>query len=319
MKKYLLLILIFIAVVSCDKRNYELPKIKAPVYETESEIITIAELKAYALQNPGLNKVSNPDNYEFGYLQDLSGAKDETYPTQAKIIPFPDKKAIRAIVVGDDESGNIYKQLYLQDETGGILLTVDMTGLFGTYSVGQEVIVELHGLCIGRYYGAFQIGSPIILRSASGNYNMSRMKPYDFYKNVHANGVPDTNRLNALIRTVTDILPTLGIRPEDAAYADREPYYNTLVRLENVTFANGGKLVFAPPLPNGDPATTPVNRTLRMRDTTKTIDVRTSGYANFAGDTVPVGVCNITAIYSQYFGNFQITLRTREDIEVINN
>ncbi|MDR1739142.1 MAG: DUF5689 domain-containing protein [Bacteroidales bacterium] len=313
MKKYLLLILMFVAAVSCDKRVYDVPETKTPVYETDSEIITIAELKAYAQSNNGMNPDVNPD-YSFGYLQDSSGAKDEIHTDQVKIIPFPDKKAIKAIVVGDDESGNIYKQLYLQDATGGILLTVDLTGLFGKYSVGQEVIVEMQGLCIGRYYGAFQIGSPVISESASGNHNMSRMKPYDFYNNVHANGTPDINKAN-------DLLDTLSVVPANTSQPDanNEHLYNTFVRLENVTFVDGGVLAFAP-LDNNGNIQNAVNRNLNVvGGNNGRIPVRTSGYANFAGDTLPTGPCNITAILSQYFGQFQITLRTRKDIEQINN
>ncbi|MDR0763843.1 MAG: DUF5689 domain-containing protein [Bacteroidales bacterium] len=298
MKKYLLLIVVlFLALTSCDKRNYDVPSsMPTSAYQTTSEIITIADLKEYALQNPGM--AASNSNANFGYLQDPLGRQDENGNVQ--IIPFPDKKALKGIIVGNDESGNIYKQMYLQDPTGAILLTVNLTGMFGSFQVGQEVIVELQGLCIGRYYGAFQVGSPVLTKSISSsgqiNWNMSRMTPYDFYNHVFRNGDPDLSKV--IPNNLTSIPASV------------ESIRNTLVHFDNVSFIGGGTRSFAPLDANGDPAT----GTVELNVGGARIEVRTSGYANFAGDTVPAGVCSVTAILSQYFENLQITLRTREDI-----
>jgi hypothetical protein len=305
MKKIFFLIVITAVFISCDKREYKVPAVDAPMYVATSERMTISELKTYA-EPKIFGRNPTEANNNFGYLQnpDSTNVYDEN--DNRKIVSFSDvglvNKHIKGVVVGDDESGNIYKQLYLQDETGAILLTVNLTGLFATYRVGQEVIVELDNLCIGKYYGAYQIGCPILSKSISSsgatNYGMSRMTPYYFYNCVHANGEPDVNKANDLLEVLT------------AIPASTESVRNTLVRFKNVTFPNGGTNVFAPLGADGKPATNSV----KMQVGTKTIDVRTSGYSNFAGDTIPTGSCTVTAILSQYFDNLQITLRTRKDI-----
>ena len=51
-----------------------------------------------------------------------------------------------------------------------------------------------------------------------------------------------------------------------------------------------------------------------VTDGSSKIDVRTSGYANFAADTIPSGTGSMTVILSQYFDNLQITIRGRNDL-----
>ena len=67
---------------------------------------------------------------------------------------------IFAVVVGNDESGNIYKQLFVQDETGGICISVDINNMNTDYCVGQRVAIYLKGLYIGGYGELAQIGVP---------------------------------------------------------------------------------------------------------------------------------------------------------------
>jgi hypothetical protein len=305
MKKYLLLFsLLIITAASCDKREYDVPETNASVYETTSKVITIADLKEYA--EPRIFGRNLNENNNFGYLQNPDSINVYDENENRKIVSLAGagltNRHIKAIVVGDDESGNIYKQLYIQDTTGAILLTVNLTGLFATYRVGQEVIIELDNLCIGKYYGAYQIGCPVVMKSVSEsgveNWGMSRMTPYYFYNSVHANGEPDISKANRLIKKL-DVIP-----------ASVEWIRNTLVHFDNVSFVEGGTRSFAPLGKNGKPAT----GTVKLKVGNTTIDVRTSGYANFAGDTVPVGTFSVTAILSQYFDNLQITLRTRKDI-----
>ena len=46
---------------------------------------------------------------------------------------------ISGVVVGDDESGNIYKQLIVADETGAIVVGINSTGIYANCPVGQKV------------------------------------------------------------------------------------------------------------------------------------------------------------------------------------
>lgn len=305
---YIAGLLLAVFMYACDRRDYVVPELENPKYEAKSERITIADLKA--LTEPKIfGKNAGERDNSFGYLQnpanidilDDNGNRAILSFAQAGIV----SKHIKAYVIGNDESGNIYKQIYLQDETGGILVIVNLTGLFAQFPVGQEVIVELDNLCIGKYYGAYQIGTPQLSKSISSkgivNYGMNRMNPRFFFDNIHRNGAPDITKVNSLMKTYTSIP------------ASSESVRNTIVRLNNVSFDGGGTKQFAP-MVDGIPTT----GTAKLNVNGVKIDVRTSGYANFAGDTIPTGTGSITAILSQYFDNLQITLRKRSDLQFNN-
>ncbi len=61
-------------------------------------------------------------------------------------------------VVSEDRTGNIYKSLYIQDETGGIELKIGKSGLYNDYKLGQWVYVTCEGLTLGAYNGMLQLG-----------------------------------------------------------------------------------------------------------------------------------------------------------------
>lgn len=50
-----------------------------------------------------------------------------------------------------DASGNFYRTLYIQDDTGGIELKLGKTGLYNDYKPGQTVYVDCKGLWLGMY------------------------------------------------------------------------------------------------------------------------------------------------------------------------
>ena len=62
---------------------------------------------------------------------------------------FPDTNIVlEATVVSNDKAGNFYKVLYLEDATGTLNLSIEGSGLFNDYPVGQTVHLNLKGLTI---------------------------------------------------------------------------------------------------------------------------------------------------------------------------
>ena len=53
---------------------------------------------------------------------------------------------IEGIVNADDKSGNYYKQISIQDASGGITIRMDGLNLHANYPVGRKVYVNLAGL-----------------------------------------------------------------------------------------------------------------------------------------------------------------------------
>ena len=50
---------------------------------------------------------------------------------------------MKAVITANDESGNIFKKIYLQDETGAIEMEVDQNSVYNYYPVGQTVYIDL--------------------------------------------------------------------------------------------------------------------------------------------------------------------------------
>ena len=54
-------------------------------------------------------------------------------------------------VNSSDQTGNFYKSLYIQDETGGMEVKIGKTSLYSDYKEGQTIYVKLAGLTVGEY------------------------------------------------------------------------------------------------------------------------------------------------------------------------
>ena len=65
---------------------------------------------------------------------------------------------ISGIVVGDDRSGNLYKQICIQDSTGGITVNLGGSNLYVDYPVGRQVFIKCKGLYLSDYNRLIQIG-----------------------------------------------------------------------------------------------------------------------------------------------------------------
>ncbi len=79
-----------------------------------------------------------------------------TKPGQPVVIT--DDLVIGGQVISSDESGNIYRSFYIQDETGAIEIKIGKSSLYNDYKLGQWVYVKCKGLALGQYGGMLQIG-----------------------------------------------------------------------------------------------------------------------------------------------------------------
>ena len=69
-----------------------------------------------------------------------------------------DDLVIGGQVISSDQSGNIYRSFYIQDETGAIEVKIGKSSLYNDYKLGQWVYVKCKGLTVGQYGGMLQIG-----------------------------------------------------------------------------------------------------------------------------------------------------------------
>ncbi|MFV0469310.1 MAG: DUF5689 domain-containing protein [Dysgonomonas sp.] len=257
------LLLISFLITSFDDRDFDKPPIVEPVYTGAAANMTIRQLKTrFASSSIAVDFIND------------------------SVAPI-----IKAYVVGNDESGNIYKQLIVQDSTGGIVIGIDASGISGQFKVGQEVFINLNGLYVGKYGGQLQIGT--LYNGAIG-----RMTELDFDSHVFRNKFPDSK---------ADIVTPKTIKISDLS-VNSDKYINTLVRIEGVSFNDGGKEAFAP-----QSVSSAQDRLVTDLDG-KTLVVRTSKYATFAADTLPTGVGTLVGIMGKYNTTWQFTVRDRYDL-----
>ena len=205
---------------------------------------------------------------------------------------------IKGIVVGNDEGGNIYQSLYIQDRTGAIGISIAQAGLYGAFAIGQPVLVELKGLYIGGYGQQPQIGT-VYTNPKNGKIQTGRMSRYEWLK--HYKLIDRIPFLDPIPLEVTDMS---GLTTADDCCR--------LITLKGVELqeADGKKTYGA----SADAAAnqTAVNRNIKGMSK---VVVRTSTYADFANAVMPVGKVDITGIASYYIDTWQILLRTEADVK----
>ena len=210
---------------------------------------------------------------------------------------------IEGYVSSSDESGNVYKTIYLQDApenpTQGLVVSVDAVSTYTSYPQGSKVYIKLKGLAFGKYGSVLQVG-----------YNN-----LDPVTNTTTFGrIPEKLVGNHLVRSCdpkAKIVPKVITLSQLSSSID--PLIGALVQVNNAEFpVNLLCNVYAP---NG----TTVNR--QLVDPTKTTPenkrvVRNSGYASFASDQLPSGNGTFVGILSKYSSDYQFFINRVSDLKM---
>lgn len=93
------------------------------------------------------------------------------YKSEGSPVHIESDYIIGGQVISEDRAGNIYRSLYIQDESGAIELKLGKSYLYNEYKLGQWVYVKCKGLMLGNYNGMLQLG----LEDASGAYETAYM------------------------------------------------------------------------------------------------------------------------------------------------
>jgi hypothetical protein len=202
---------------------------------------------------------------------------------------------LKGVINASDSSGNVYKKIYLQDETGGLEISVDAASNYNTYSVGQEVFVECKDLYIGLYGGVLQLGMPYV--DKTGKDAIGRMPKSIAYQHIFSNGKPDKSKVKPIVVS--------SLAELNDGMLDR------LVTINGIFFTSGGIETFAlkPTKDNSYPTEREFTDSKGIKGITYT-----SGYARFSQDILPKGLGSITCIVTAYNGKWQLIIRDREDI-----
>ncbi|TDD99750.1 DUF5689 domain-containing protein [Flavobacterium cellulosilyticum] len=215
---------------------------------------------------------------------------DPTDPTKGEVDDY-----IEAYIISSDEGGNFYKSMYFQplDGSKGFNLSIDEGNVYTkNFQVGKKVFLKLNGLA---YANPLTYGRGLLFGATPTDvYAVDRLAS-SVYKNY--------------------LIPSCDIISEDAivkkitlAQASSDTYLNTLVEIDDVQFKTD-----CTTYSNAD-----FDTSLKITDGTKTLDLRTSRYANFAGYQVPLGSGTIRGILTKYNSLYQIIIRTQRDVKLTN-
>lgn len=285
-----------LGLTSCMDDDWKAPSGDTPAYGNntlqEKNVISIAKLKE-----------------DYGITKDMIN----------DTVRIDDGIQIKGVVTGNDAEGNIYNEIALQDETGGILVCIAQGGLCGQMQVGQEVLIDLGGLYIGAYRSQPQIGVPYTSTSTSGAKSTypSRIARAEWQTRFKLIGKPDAKKL---VAKEFDYESLKGNETELYKYA------GCLVRATGVGFAKAdGKTTYAP---KSEGASTGYgvmrafkNMTTGKDYTTNEFGVRTSCYSDFAAEKLPEGKLTVTGILTcyksqkKYNATAQILMRQQSDVQ----
>jgi hypothetical protein len=264
----------------------------------------------FTITDPGAN-IDPPGVYS---NMTISNFKQRYYvPVIGARLPvmMNDDIIISGIINADDQSGNYYKSVTLQDETGGILLKLNGSNLYYQYPAGRRIFIKTKGLYIFDYCGTAEIGSYIDTITSTypsvGPLNTSQMISHVIKGQW---GLPIPVRTVSIAQLISASLP----KPT----SDTGSYVNMqsmLYRIDNVEFTTTDTVT-------GVTYADPLNKSSQSKHIQDCLSyklaVRSSGYASFANVAPAKGHGTIYGIYGFYScgsDGTQLTIRDLNDVK----
>lgn len=203
-----------------------------------------------------------------------------------------DSIIVKGRVISADSTGNIYKKLVIQDETGALAISANMKEMYKKYHFGQEVYVNLTGIHVGKYANLFQVGAPEAYSQGLDGLQTTFLSETDFKLHVQPVGWQEQSKVDTLVISLADVC-----KIKDKA--DVIKNMSRLIRLDNVYWENAGQPY----------STTGNTSNQNLCDKAgNTIVVRCSGYSNFYWNIMPGGLGSVVGILGQFNQTLQLEL-----------
>ena len=229
---------------------------------------------------------------------------------------------IRGRVTTDDYAGNFYKAMCIQQIVDGeqqaLRLSVDAGSVGGLYQIGQEILIRVDGLAIGRYANQPQLCMPSYNNNIYANnaeqkigWAPGRIPMAIFNARTQCIGKPDVSKLvyeEMTIKEFTSVLNLQETRKLDAKLVRIKDvhytgYYFTTSGTAKCTTGNPeddtNANVFAPTTEN---IGYPQSRVIEDADGNKTA-ISSSEYAKFAHFYIPGADKNGVTNCANYVGD----------------
>jgi hypothetical protein len=266
-----------------------------------------------------------------------------------KPVEIRDQVVIGGQVISSDRSGNIYRDLYIQDNSGAICIKLGKSSLYSDYHLGQWVFVDCKGLTVGAYNGMPQLG---IEDETGANETAYIDAQYLIDTHVFRGreaALPEPRAVTAaeLEQALKDggfksrlwgayvMLPGLtygnqifallypdgnsSIQLRDKSYGVTTWAMSKSKLLENIAAGKFDEKLSdetrASLIQNASPVT--VSQYYSLGGTN--VQIRTSGYSRFADAEIPVsGAIDVTGILTIYRTDAQFTLIDLDGVTVVN-
>ena len=223
--------------------------------------------------------------------------------------PFTENAYVEGYVASSDESGNIYKYLYVQDSPSnpsqGLVVSANAVSLYTRYPQGYKVYIKLKGLAMGTYGGIKQLGY----------YGLNPTNNL-----IEFGRIPEKLVFSSVVRSCTEKATMV---PKEMTLASmgtaNDQYLGCLIKVSNAEFdAKVLCSIYAP-----DNSSSPVDRAINdatyTNPTTATMVVRNSGFASFASQTLPSGKGDFIGILSKYNSTYQFYINKASDLSGMKN
>lgn len=207
-------------------------------------------------------------------------------------IYFSDDTIISGYVASNDETGNIYKSLIIQDKaenpTAGVAISIDQTGLSSTYEQGRKVYVKMKGLVFSMSNNLPTIGAGI-----DGDFVTRITQPAAKEAVIRGTEIATIVPKPVLISQLkdTDLNQLITVKKAQFVDADLGLYY-----------AN----------PNNNDSE---NRTIIGCEDSGELILRNSGFASFRAVKLPEGSGEISGVLSRYNDDMQLYITKTEDVK----
>lgn len=104
---------------------------------------------------------------------------------------------VHGYVCSSDDAGNVFKSLVIQDETCALAFSINTYDLYVDYRVGQEIVVDVTGLQVGKFNGLQQVGLAEWYETGRV-WEASFMPVALFRSHVELNGLPDVSKVDTI-------------------------------------------------------------------------------------------------------------------------
>lgn len=203
-------------------------------------------------------------------------------------LSITDSLHVYGIITMDETDGNLYKNLYIQDNTGAIQVRMSTSSDF---KVGDSLRITLSGAYLSEYAGTIQ------LDSIDPDLDIVRLS--------------EGNEITPMLTTI-DVLDSLIQEEINSGGSNNTfsmQYEGKLIRIDNVQFT-GSELGYT--YADGINQSSE-NRILEDCDGNNII-VRTSGFANYANTIIKEGNGSIVAIVGRFSNDIQLLIRSLPEL-----